>query len=255
MEEGFSFNQGGIVRLLFNLHRGLREGATEVYGMSLNRSFFLFLTFCISILLLQSCSAQKSGSKLEASPTTKLEKPSRKPAAQASFQERIPIRVDYLTPLSSIRNPEIFVYKEKRRLYIVESGILVRDYPIGLGFSPRGDKEKDGDGRTPEGSFRVFVRNPESRFVKSIGLNPDLKQNGGAPLPKASLTSRDLHHILVSFEKKISLPRNGAPGGKTFIHAGGAHSDWTDGCIALYKSDMEELFQIAGVGTPVSIRP
>lgn len=182
-----------------------------------------------------------------------------KPAATASkteaAQDKLPIKVDYLTPVSTIRSPELFVYKEKRRLYVIESDVLVRDYPIGLGFNPKGDKEREGDGRTPEGRFRVCVKNSSSRFVRSLGLNYPAKKHAERAFFAGFITPMEFRDILVAFERSSTPPWNTSLGGKIFIHAGGAHKDWTDGCIALYNSDMEELFQIASVGTSVSIRP
>jgi len=38
------------------------------------------------------------------------------------------------------------------------------------------------------------------------------------------------------------------------IHGGGGRGfDWTDGCVALTDSEMEYVFKIAKVGTPVAI--
>jgi murein L,D-transpeptidase YafK len=149
----------------------------------------------------------------------------------------------------------VFIYKEKRRLYIIDSGVLVRDYPVGLGFSPKGDKEREGDGRTPEGEFFICMKNAASKFIKSLGLNYPDKQHAERAFFAGIITPVEFRDILVAFENRGTPPWNTVLGGRIFIHAGGAHRDWTEGCVALYDSDMEELFRIAAVGTPVSIRP
>jgi lipoprotein-anchoring transpeptidase ErfK/SrfK len=215
---------------------------------------FFPLLLCALVLSLAACSMQKSGSKVDASHTGKQDKPSQVVTTDESSQEKM-LKVDYLTPISAIRNPEVFVYKEKRRLYIVDSNVLVRDYPIGLGFHPRGDKEKEGDGRTPEGDFKVCVKNSESRFIKSLGLNYPDKKHAERAFFAGTITPMEFRDILLAFEKRTTPPWSTPLGGKIFIHAGGAHKDWTDGCIALYNSDMEELFRITDIGTPVSVRP
>ena len=47
------------------------------------------------------------------------------------------------------------------------------------------------------------------------------------------------------------LPSNGA---MIEIHGhGGKGIDWTEGCIALTNNDMDNLFNIVKVGTPVTI--
>jgi L,D-peptidoglycan transpeptidase YkuD (ErfK/YbiS/YcfS/YnhG family) len=86
-------------------------------------------------------------------------------------------------------------------------------------------------------------------------LNYPAKKHAERAFFAGFITPMEFRDILVAFERSSTPPWNTSLGGKIFIHAGGAHKDWTDGCIALYNSDMEELFQIASVGTSVSIRP
>ncbi|NLJ26430.1 MAG: L,D-transpeptidase [Deltaproteobacteria bacterium] len=198
---------------------------------------------------------QNSGSKLESARVDKNCKPSGNLSQQNESHEKGALKVDYLTPLCNISAPEVFVYKEKRRLYVVQSNVLVRDYPVGLGFHPQGDKEKEGDGRTPEGEFWICVKNAASQFGKSLGLNYPDKKHAERAFFAGIISPVEFRDILLAFENRDKPPWNTVLGGEIFIHSGGAHKDWTNGCVALYDSDMEELFKIAAVGTPVSIRP
>lgn len=213
------------------------------------------LMVCLFVLGLAGCSMPKTGSVVDKAQVDEKAKPGDRVASQESNQDRVPIKVDYLTPLRAIQKPEIFVYKEKRRLYVVQENVLVRDYPIGLGFHPVGDKEREGDGRTPEGDFFVCVKKPSSRFIKSLGLNYPDKKHAERAFFAGVITPNEFRDILLAFENRTAPPWNTRLGGQIFIHAGGAQRDWTEGCIALYNSDMDELFQISSVGTPVSIRP
>jgi len=213
------------------------------------------LMLCLLVSFLPACSMQKPGSKLETARSDSKFNPSERLARQMDPQDSPPLKIDYLTPVRDIYSPEIYVYKEKRRLYVIQSNVLVRDYPVGLGFSPTGDKEKEGDGRTPEGEFFICMKNSGSRFVKSLGLNYPDKRHAERAFFAGVITPVEFRDILLAFERKSTPPWSTVLGGKIFIHAGGAHKDWTEGCIALYNSDMDELFQIAAVGTTVSIRP
>jgi murein L,D-transpeptidase YafK len=213
------------------------------------------LICCLILLSLAGCSMQKSGSMTESTQVDRSAKPTGKLAEQDPAQDKITLEVDYLTPVRAIKTPEVFVYKEKRRLYVVQSNVLVRDYPIGLGFHPIGDKEKEGDGKTPEGKFFICVKKPNSRFQKSLGLNYPDKKHAERAFFAGVISPIEFRDILLAFENKATPPWNTVLGGQIFIHAGGAHRDWTEGCVALYNSDMDELFQITSVGTPVSIRP
>lgn len=207
------------------------------------------------LMAFAACSMQKSGSKIDATALEGGASKSEQRANKSALKELTPLRIDYLTPLDSINKPELYVYKEKRRMYVMQANVLVRDYPIGLGFNPRGDKQRGGDGKTPEGDFVICVKNRESRFVKSLGLNYPDKRRAEQAMTLGLISPIEFRNIIASLDRLSLPPSNTALGGQIFIHAGGAHKDWTNGCIALYDRDMEELFVMAKEGTPVSIRP
>lgn len=209
----------------------------------------------LSLVIMPACSMQKSGSKVDSTSLDKRTPHTKQASVKQSGQELPPLKVDYLTPLGSITSPELYVYKEKRRLYVIQSNVLVRDYPIGLGFTPKGDKQKEGDGRTPEGSFFICMKNPASRFIKSLGLSYPDRKHAQRALFTGMITPIEFQDIITALEKSLLPPSSTSLGGQIFIHAGGAHKDWTNGCIALYNRDMDELFMMARIGTPVSIRP
>lgn len=134
----------------------------------------------------------------------------------------------------------ILIEKSARRLTASRNGETVLEYSIALGFTPQGDKQQEGDGKTPEGIFRIDRRNPNSAYHLSLGIN----------YPQADDISR---------AKAAGV----SPGGDIFIH-GQPNSvgdlitlpgDWTAGCIALSNEQMEVLWRLAGVGTEVEIRP
>jgi murein L,D-transpeptidase YafK len=159
------------------------------------------------------------------------------------------------TPLCALSNPILYVQKTERRLLLVDNKVLLRDYPVALGFQPRGDKYMRGDGRTPEGDFFVCVKNPSSRYHKGFGINyPSPKHAEEAHLIGA-ITKEEYRRILQANERRTLPPDNTRLGGDIFIHGGGAGDDWTLGCVALSNYDIDELFDIIPVGTPVKILP
>ena len=134
----------------------------------------------------------------------------------------------------------ILIEKSARRITLYQNGQPVRIWPIALGFSPTGDKEKQGDGRTPEGSFTIDRRNSGSAYHLSLGLD--------YPQPKDIARARAAGY---------------SPGGDIMIHGQPnavpepvmVPGDWTAGCIALTNAQMREIWDHTPIGTKVEIRP
>src|SRR5690349_13218117 len=68
----------------------------------------------------------------------------------------------------------IVVKKAQRRMELMAGEQVVRSYTISLGSSPVGDKHQEGDGRTPEGKYRIEGRNASSAYHRSLKISyPD----------------------------------------------------------------------------------
>jgi len=149
----------------------------------------------------------------------------------------------------------ILVLKAERRLEVHRGAQVVKTYRIGLGHTPTGTKRRQGDGRTPEGTFYVCVKNPRSRFHLSLGLSYPTPADAARGLREGLVTQAQHDAILAAHRKHVSPPWNTALGGEIFIHGNGSGSDWTLGCIALEDADMDALYALVANGTPVEIRP
>lgn len=131
----------------------------------------------------------------------------------------------------------ITVFKSARIMRLEADGQVLREYPIGLGFNPVGHKQFQGDGRTPEGHYRIGVRNPQSAFHLSLGV---------------SYPSPD--------DRAMAFAKGRSPGGDIFIHGSpnGALQepigDWTRGCIAVSNSEIEEIWRLVPVGCPILLK-
>ncbi len=134
----------------------------------------------------------------------------------------------------------IVVEKALRRMDLLSNGAVVRSYEIALGFAPRGDKQEEGDGKTPEGEYVIEGRNPTSAYHLSLKVS----------YPDAS-------------DRAAAAARGVSPGGDIFIHGapnwwflpGQPPGDWTRGCIAVTKKEIEEIWRLVPDGTPIEIRP
>ena len=149
----------------------------------------------------------------------------------------------------------LIVLKAERRLEVRHGEQTVKTYRIGLGNTPTGTKQRQGDGRTPEGTFYVCVKNPKSRFHLSLGLSYPTPADAARGLREGLITQAEHDAVLAAHRNHTTPPWNTALGGEIFIHGNGSGSDWTLGCVALDDVDMTELYALVGKGTPVEIHP
>lgn len=157
--------------------------------------------------------------------------------------------------LPQIKNPRLLIEKKERSLKLFDDEKLVKTYKIALGFAPEGDKEKEGDGKTPEGEFFVFTKNRQSKFYLSLGLSYPNIEDAERGLKAELITERQRDKIVEAIKNKKMPLQNTALGGEIYIHGGGSANDWTSGCVALENSEIKELFETLSVGASVKIEP
>jgi tetratricopeptide (TPR) repeat protein len=144
--------------------------------------------------------------------------------------------------LENGRADRILIEKAARRLTLFSKGEVLKTYKIALGGNPVGAKERQGDNKTPEGTYIIDARNRGSSYHLSLHVS---YPNEG--------------------DKKRARELGVSPGGDIMIHGikngygwvGDAHAevDWTKGCIAVTDEEIEEIHKLAPLGTTVEIRP
>lgn len=156
---------------------------------------------------------------------------------------------------ATIGNPRLVVQKARRALLVYSGEKLLKTYRVGLGLNPVPPKEREGDRATPEGSYLVCMKNPQSRFVLSLGLSYPNPADAERGLAAGSISRRQYRQVVESARAGACPPWNTPLGGEVFIHGSGSETDWTWGCVALDDDDIRELFPRIPVGTPVVIEP
>jgi len=135
----------------------------------------------------------------------------------------------------------IIVDKFSRKVYVYYNGELQLSYSAELGKNWVGDKKIRGDKATPEGMYEIAKKfeGDSTSYYKALQIN----------YPNDEDTA-----LFEAAKKKGSLPRSAKIGGMIQIHGdGGKGADWTAGCIAVTNREMDTLFKIARIGTPVTI--
>lgn len=159
----------------------------------------------------------------------------------------------------------IAIHKARRRLDLMVNGRIVKSYLVNLGLAPAGDKERQGDYRTPEGDLFVCARNTRSQFTRFLALaypSPEHARRAvaaGRAIPSMQGAVREAYR-----RRDRCPPQDSRLGGAVGIHGSGAWtrdgetyrvSDWTWGCVGLRDADVLELFEVVRIGTPVRILP
>lgn len=151
------------------------------------------------------------------------------------------------------QNTLIKIFKKERLLELYVDGQLIDKFKIGLGSSPTGDKNKEGDRKTPLGKYYVCTRNDKSRFTLFLGISYPNIEDAKRGLENGLIDQKIFEKIKKANEKEIQPPWKTSLGGEVGIHGGGNNADWTWGCIALSDKNIKTLWEYAKLKTPVEI--
>jgi murein L,D-transpeptidase YafK len=136
----------------------------------------------------------------------------------------------------------IMVEKSAHRLTLLRNGDVLKAFDVALGSAPRGHKQQEGDGRTPEGPYSIDFKNARSHFHLALRISyPNAEDRESARRRGVSPGSDIMIH--------------GLPNGLGWLAGLHLWRDWTDGCIAVTDRQIEEIWPLVDVGTAVEIRP
>lgn len=137
---------------------------------------------------------------------------------------------------------QVDVYKSVRRMELKREQKILKRYRIALGFAPVGHKAREGDGRTPEGSYTIDGRNPRSAFHLSLRVSyPDDRDKA--------------HAAALGVSPGGDIYIHGLPNGWRKFVTAHPRKDWTTGCIAVADAEIHEIWSLVPPGTRVNIHP
>ena len=136
----------------------------------------------------------------------------------------------------------VVIAKAARTLSLYRGNRLLKTYKVALGPNSKGPKEREGDGRTPEGTYVIDSRRHDSAFHRALHIS----------YPNAADRER-ARRLRVSPGGAIMI--HGLPNGMGFLGRVHRIRDWTQGCIAVTNDEIEEIWRLVPNGTPVLIEP
>ncbi|MFV0284574.1 MAG: murein L,D-transpeptidase family protein [Castellaniella sp.] len=161
------------------------------------------------------------------------------------FYTRVMARVSTVEPPALVAKAQqadrIIVSKADKTLYLFQGDTLLKSYRISMGRDwDAGPKQREGDERTPEGSYTIDWRNPRSVAYLSLHISyPDARDRARAQAGNYSPGGAVMIH--------------GLPNGWGALGALHQRFDWTDGCLAVTNEEMREIWSLTPNGTPIDI--
>jgi len=150
-------------------------------------------------------------------------------------------------------NPSLRVLKREAVLELWCNGTLTTTMNATFGASPKGQKEREGDERTPEGQYRINSKVESARFHRFLGISypneADLaraKRNGiknpggGIGIHGTTRKLAPLAQVWLEVSHSTGLSSVVGP---------------TDGCIGISNDDVERLYAVLPVNTLITILP
>lgn len=136
----------------------------------------------------------------------------------------------------------IVVYKSIREMAVYHGTLLLKWYPIQLGFEPVGKKHFKGDGKTPEGKYFISMKKAASICHKALLISYPNKEDRDYAHKHNKETGGDVEiHGLVNGEEQNA--------------AAYIDEDWTFGCIAVNNFQIDELYQFVVPKCAIQILP
>jgi murein L,D-transpeptidase YafK len=136
---------------------------------------------------------------------------------------------------------KLLVLKSKRQMLAYSKGQIVKTYKISIGQQPNGDKEFEGDKKTPEGIYFINDKNPNSSCYKNLGISYPNKDDisNAKNLGKSAGGNIKIH---------------GLPNNFGFISKFHRWIGFTYGCIMVTNEEIDELYKAVKIGSKIEIK-
>lgn len=134
----------------------------------------------------------------------------------------------------------VAVDKSENKMYLLDNDKIIKEYHVAFGENPKGHKEQEGDEKTPEGIYTLDYKKEDSSFYRAM-------------------------HISYPNESDLDNAKNKGVSAGGFIMVHGQRNklgrlstltqrfNWTNGCIALTNTEMDEFMTLVKVGTKIKI--
>ena len=169
----------------------------------------------------------------------------------------------WLLPASAMGDYKLLIKQSEQRLLVQKDGEVIRSFHVALGSGGSKGKLQAGDRKTPKGQYHIMQVRDSDRFHLFIQLDYPSVRDAINALKAERISKADYRKILDAHIFGQLPPQNTTLGGAIGIHGIGVETkdkleihqlaNWTQGCIALRNTEVEQLSRYVVKGTPVII--
>jgi len=156
----------------------------------------------------------------------------------------ISIMVSNAGATPALRATHIVVDKSDHLMHVFAKDRKIATYRVGFGANPVGHKQQEGDKRTPEGRYTLDYKNARSTFFKSMHISyPNAADKANAKRLGVSAGGDIMIHGQANDPvARAAIDRYPLP-------------DWTYGCISMKNEELQKLWDVVSIPTPIQILP
>lgn len=160
-----------------------------------------------------------------------------------------------LSPCDSIPDDFVVANKGARNLALCQGAEEVVSFHMGLGFAPAGDKQVEGDGKTPEGVFYVSELVPGSKYYKAFLISYPDPDDAAWGLSQGLISGSEKSAIDGAHASCQTPPQTTALGSYIELHGEGGGQDWTWGCMAVDNDELDQIWAVLGPQDTIVVKP
>lgn len=132
------------------------------------------------------------------------------------------------------------VDKSENKMYLLDNDKIIKEYHVAFGENPKGHKEQEGDEKTPEGIYTLDYKKEDSSFYRAMHISYPNKSD----LDNAKNKGVSAGGFIMVHGQRNKLGR---------LSTLTQRFNWTNGCIALTNTEMDEFMTLVKVGTKIKI--
>ncbi|KAF0152418.1 MAG: ErfK/YbiS/YcfS/YnhG family protein [Ignavibacteria bacterium] len=165
--------------------------------------------------------------------------------------------------ISTIDNPKLKVDRKYFRIELYSGDILVKTYKAVFGKNNSLVKTSSNDKVTPIGEYKICGKDSSIKYHKFLRLNYPNMHDAAEGLKRHYLTQDEFDAIVLTHRINECTPEETRLGAEIGIHGIGTYDvifcnlpfsfNWTNGSIAVSNENVDELYKVLKIGTPVSI--